>query len=122
MKVRIDELEAIVRSRICAVCTDRTVEGMCGLESTTCSLFQLFPLVAQAILATDSDEIGPYVAAIRENVCSVCIDQALDGTCPRRDQVRCALDAYMVPIVEAIEEATGKHLSHEGFKAPQASS
>jgi hypothetical protein len=117
----VDELEAIVRSRICAVCTDRTVEGTCGLEGAGCSLFQLFPLVAQAILATDSDEIGPYMQAIRENVCSVCIDQALDGTCPRRDEVTCALDAYLIPIVEAIEQATGRRLNREGASVSEAS-
>ncbi len=114
MKPRVDELEAIVRSRICAVCSDRTVDGTCGLAETGCSLFQLFPLVAQAILATDSSEIEPYIRAIRENVCTVCIDQALDGSCKRREEVTCALDAYIVPIVEAIEEATGKALKREG--------
>jgi hypothetical protein len=108
MKPRIDELEAIVRTRICSVCSERTVEGVCGANTTRCSLFELFPLVAQAILATDSDRIEPYIQAIRENVCSVCVEQRLDGNCDLRDQVRCSLDAYLVPIVEAIEEATGK--------------
>lgn len=108
MKPRVDELEAIVRMRICAVCSERTSEGVCGKETAHCSLFELFPLVAQAILATDSESIEPYIKAIRENVCSVCVEQKLDGSCDLRDEVRCALDAYLVPIVEAIEEATGK--------------
>ncbi len=108
MKPRMDELEAIVRTRICAVCAERTVDGTCGTETHQCSLFELFPLVAQAIQATDSDQIEPYIQAIRENVCSVCIEQRLDGNCELRDQMRCALDAYLEPIVEAIEEATGK--------------
>ncbi len=109
MKTRVEELEAIVRKKICAVCDVRTVEGACGRpEADECSLFLLFPYVAQAILATESDRIEPYIEAIRENVCSVCMDQRLDGTCPKREDRVCALDMYLVPIVEAIEEATGK--------------
>jgi len=108
-----DELEAILRTRICALCRERTSEGACGREEADrCSLFELFPLVAQAILATGGDDIDAYIAAIRENVCSVCIEQRLDGTCPQRETMSCALDAYIGPIVEAIEEATGKSLRH----------
>ena len=29
----LEELEAIVRNRICKVCTERTVDGECGLEN-----------------------------------------------------------------------------------------
>ena len=103
------ELESIVRNRICAVCTERTADGGCGLEqSTGCALFDLFPRVAQAIQTTNSDDIQQYIEAIRRDVCSVCLEQDPDGSCERRRQVRCALDAYLVPVVDAIEEATGK--------------
>jgi hypothetical protein len=71
-------------------------------------LFRLFPQVARAIQSTHSDDIRDYIAAIRAEVCSVCRDQEADGTCERREQVCCALDAYLIPIVEAIEEATGR--------------
>jgi hypothetical protein len=111
MSLTLEELEAVVRSRICSVCSDRTLQGSCGLgEPGECALFRLFPEVARAIQATSSDQIGDYIAAIRQNVCSVCIEQAADGTCETRNQVRCALDAYLVLIVEIIEEATGRTL------------
>jgi len=104
-----EELEAIVRNRICSVCTDRTEEGGCGLEKpSSCALFQLFPRVAQAIQSVNSDDIRLYIDAIRRDVCSVCQEQALDGTCETRQKVNCALDAYLVLVVEAIEEATGR--------------
>ena len=104
-----EELEAIVRNRICGVCTERTVEGECGLEDpSSCALFRLFPQVAQAIQSVNSDDIRPYIDAIRRNVCSVCQEQAQDGTCETRRQVQCALDAYLLLVVDAIEEATGK--------------
>ena len=104
-----EELEAIVRSRICGVCTERTTEGQCGLETPSdCALFRLFPQVAQAIQSVKSDDIHQYIDAIRRNVCSVCQEQARDGSCEVRQQVQCALDAYLVLVVEAIEEATGR--------------
>jgi hypothetical protein len=103
------ELEAMVRNRICEVCTDRRVGGQCGLEEPSrCALFRLFPQVAQAIQSVKSDDIHQYIEAIRRNVCSVCEQQAPDGSCQTRQQVRCALDAYLLLVVDAIEETTGK--------------
>jgi len=118
MRLRLHELEALVRTRICRECDVRTAQGACALpEQESCKLFELFPLVAQAILATDSDDIEDYIRAIRENVCSVCLEQRLDGTCALRGQARCALDSYLAEIVEVIEEATGKTLRRENSKA-----
>jgi hypothetical protein len=103
------ELETVVRDRICAVCSDRKVDGSCGLESPPdCALFRLFPQVAQAIQSTNSDNIQDYINAIRRDVCTVCAAQLSDGSCDLRQQVQCALDAYLLLIVEAIEDATGK--------------
>ncbi len=103
------ELEAIVRKSICNVCTSRTVSGDCGLEEpSSCALFRLFPQVAHAIQSTHSDDIQQYIEAIRQQVCSVCNDQAADGSCETRQQVQCSLDAYLLLVVDAIEEATGK--------------
>jgi hypothetical protein len=103
------ELEAVVRNRICRVCTERTMEGQCGLEEPSrCALFRLFPQVAHAIQSVKSDDIQQYIDAIRRDVCSVCVDQANDASCETRQEVRCALDAYLLLVVDAIEEATGK--------------
>lgn len=113
-----EELETIVRERICRVCSDRTADGHCGLEEPSeCALFRLFPEVAKAILSVQSDDIGDYVHAIRAQVCTVCDQRALDGTCDVREQVRCALDAYLLLIVEIIEEVTGRTF-REGVIAP----
>jgi hypothetical protein len=123
MSLTLEELEAVVRNRICSVCTDRTVDGKCGLEEPEgCALFRLFPEVAKAIQATNSDQIGDYIDAIRQTVCSACNERAADGTCEVREQVRCALDAYLLLIVEIIEEATGKTLSRERLNVPDPNS
>jgi hypothetical protein len=109
MERSLAELEAIVRKRICSVCTERTVQGECALEDPAdCALFRLFPQVAQAIQSVSSDDICDYIAAIRAGVCSVCHDQQSDQSCETRQMVRCALDAYLLLVVDAIEEATGK--------------
>jgi hypothetical protein len=110
------ELEAIVRNRICRVCSDRTADGQCGLEEASgCALFRLFPQVALAIQSVESDDIRQYIEAIRGSVCSVCSDQGSDGSCEKRREVRCALDAYLVPVVDAIEECTGKTFDRKGI-------
>ena len=109
-------LEALVRERICKVCSERNPDGTCGLEEPgECALFRLFPQVAQAIQATESDDIQDYINAIRHNVCAVCNAQESDGSCGLRQQVQCALDAYLLLVVEAIEEATGKTFSRMGL-------
>ncbi len=103
------ELEELVRDRICAVCSDRKMDGTCGLEEPgKCALFRLFPQVAEAIQSTHSDRIDDYLDAIRRNVCTVCNQMESDGSCGLRQEVQCALDAYLLLVVEAIEEATGK--------------
>jgi hypothetical protein len=120
MRPRLEQLEEIVRTRICAICPERESQDTCSpQEAAHCSLFQLFPLVAQAILATDSSELEDYVRAIRENVCSVCLDQALDGSCDRRG-VRCTLDACLPQLVDVIEEAIGRPLRRRSLDRPLA--
>jgi hypothetical protein len=85
------------------------MDGTCGLEDQgQCALFRLFPQVAEAIQTTHSDNIEDYIGAIRRKVCSVCTAQESDESCDVRQEVQCALDAYLVLVVEAIEEATGK--------------
>jgi hypothetical protein len=85
------------------------MDGQCALEEpSNCALFRLFPQVAQAIQSVTSDEIQPYIEAIRHNVCSVCAEELSDGSCETREEVRCSLDAYLLLVVDAIEEATGK--------------
>ena len=108
MERSLEELEAIVRSKVCGVCSDRNLDGSCGLEEpASCALFRMFPQVAKAIQSVRSQDIGDYVEALRSQVCSICVEQAADGTCEQRRQVICALDAYLLLIVEAIEEANG---------------
>ncbi|MBM3810323.1 MAG: hypothetical protein FJW20_01685 [Acidimicrobiia bacterium] len=115
----LEELETIVRDRICSICSVRPETGECGRdEPGGCALFRLFPRVAAAVHSVDSDDIRDYVLALRRQVCSACESQARDGTCEERKQVRCALDAYLIPVVDALEEATGKRFDRKLLAPP----
>jgi hypothetical protein len=120
MERSLAELETIVRERICSVCTDRAPGGECGLEDPkSCALFRLFPEVARAIQSVRSDDIRDYINAIRDRVCSICSERAADGSCETRREVRCALDAYLMLVVDAIEDATGKGFDRSGLAVPK---
>jgi len=114
MECSLAELEQILRTRICHVCSDRREDGSCGLENPAdCAIFRYLPEVARAVQSAESTDIKDYVRALRSQVCSICSKQAADGSCELREQVRCALDAYLILIVDAIEEATGKQRSRQ---------
>src|SRR5688500_9673375 len=120
MQRSLAELEEMIRRRICGICADRRIDGGCDLADTaTCALFRLFPQVAEAVQSVCSDDIGDYIHAIRAKVCSICTDRAPDGTCETRQQVRCALAAYLIFIVDDIEEATGKSFDRSALSLPK---
>jgi hypothetical protein len=105
--MNMDELAEFLRRRICPDCRFKSANSCDLAGPDPCKLFELFPLVAQAILGTESDRLEDYLQAIEEDVCAVCVNHSLDGTCPRRNRV-CALDGQLPAIVDAINEATGK--------------
>jgi len=101
-------MKEALRRRVCSVCVDRNANGSCEVEARhECVLFESLPQIAQTISRVHSDKIDDYVTAIRENICSCCIHQHIDGSCQQREQLRCALDRYLLPIVDTIEEVRG---------------
>ena len=101
----LQSLEAALRRQVCSVCVDRNVDGSCDLDAHhECVLFDRLPQVAKTILLVQSGTIGDYMSAIRENICAQCSHQRLDGSCDKREEVRCALDRYLPLIVDVIEE------------------
>ena len=99
-------LEEALRRRVCSVCIDRNVDGTCNLNARhECALFERLPQIASAVLRVQSDTIDDYIAIIREEVCNHCPNQDESGFCHVREEVRCALDRYLLLIVDAVEEA-----------------
>ena len=112
---RFSDLEAALRARICSVCVDRNLDGVCHLEEEhECALFGSFPKVVEAVSSVRSDWIEDYVVAIRKAVCAECAHQDADGFCRVRGEVRCVLDRYLMLIVQTIEEYQGVALKPVG--------
>lgn len=105
----VEQLAALMSSRICRVCVDRNPDGSCDSRAEgTCSLMSKLPLAAEAVLKVQSDRMEPYIESIRESVCGGCNLRYDDGTCDSRDTDRCMLNSYLPLVVEAIEEFFGR--------------
>ena len=106
MSQSLTEVEAVVKAAICSVCPDHRRDGSCGLEPAhPCTLFREFPNVVRIIQSTRTGDAWDYVAAMRREVCSRCAEQSPDGSCELRSSTCCPLDAYLLLIVETVEEA-----------------
>jgi len=109
MQRSLAQLEAVVRDSICPVCAQRPAPGPCAVEAAgECALFWFFPRVATALRSVRGGDINDSIAAIRRDVCSVCQHQQPGGFCRARRDVECALDAYLVLLVDVFEEAAGR--------------
>ncbi len=94
-----------IAERICAFCTERDGRGGCSRPSNDpCALHSHLDLVVESILGVgDSPEVGPYVAALRAKTCPRC-RQDDEGNCALRELGQCATDAYVLPVIEVIED------------------
>lgn len=102
--VAIDEYWQAIQDKVCAHCVDGDGKGICRIGSDIkCGLKMFFPEIVDTVLAIQSDNLGPYVDALRKNVCPMCEHRATDGSCNVRRSVDCGLDRYFPLIVESIE-------------------
>jgi hypothetical protein len=93
-----------VQTNVCAHCVDSDGKGFCRVGANAeCGLKRYFPAIVDTVLSVQSDNLGPYVRALRENVCAVCEHQSVNGACLVRTEVDCGLDRYFPMIVESIE-------------------
>ncbi len=101
-----------IQTNVCAHCIDSDGKGACRVPANVeCGLSRYFPAIVDTVLSVQSENLGPYVKALRENVCAVCEHQSVNGACLVRTEVDCGLDRYFPMVVESIE----------GFKSNQAS-
>ena len=103
----LEEYWDAVRLRVCTKCIDGDGYGNCRLTGEeSCGLKAHFPRIVETIHSVKSDNMEPYIEALRRNVCAYCKNQSPDGKCMFRANVDCGLDRYFPLIVEAIEEVT----------------
>lgn len=96
---------AAIEERICRHCVDRRFDGTCARpKEDPCALVTHLDALVEAVLAVGpSDQISDYVAALRGRLCPTC-HQDGEGNCALRKFVDCALDAYVLMVVQVIEE------------------
>lgn len=91
--------------RICTLCNDRDGHGGCTRPAEDpCALNSHLDLIVDSILGVgENPDVAPYVAALRAKTCPHCRqDEA--GNCALRDLSQCAPDAYVLPVIEVIED------------------
>ncbi|HEX9657416.1 MAG TPA: hypothetical protein VGB89_10945 [Bacteroidota bacterium] len=101
---QLDRYWEAVRRMVCEKCIDGDGTGNCRLTpGQECALQNHLPEVVRTVLSVKSSQVQPYVDALRVGACSVCNQQAPDGTCTLRTQLDCGLDRYFPLVIEAIE-------------------
>jgi hypothetical protein len=101
----LEEYWQAVSARVCAKCIDGDGRGNCRLTGAlTCGLRAHFPKIVETVLSIHSEEMEPYIDALRKNVCTDCVNQSPDGRCSFRVNLDCGLDRYFPLIVETIEQ------------------
>jgi hypothetical protein len=105
---RYQEYVSAIRSRVCAVCLDSRDDRTCSLTGRVCAIEGHLPRLVQALSSIDSPRIDDYAAAIRAQVCSECESQDREGRCELREQASCALDAYLLLVLDAVVEVNSR--------------
>ena len=101
---RMQELEKRVKDVVCPICTERRPDGSCELTSTQCPVTVHLPRLVEITLSVGSGSMAAYAQRVREDVCTVCRSALFArGKCDYRDEGHCALDAYLLPIIEVID-------------------
>ncbi len=102
----LEELNQRLNQVICPVCTERKADGSCGLsESEQCPIRIHLPRLVEITSSVHSDRMHDYVQKVREDVCSTCRSALFPrGGCDFREEGHCALDAYLLVIVQTIDD------------------
>ena len=107
-----------VAEKICSFCNDRDGRGGCARpDDDPCALHVHLDLIVESILGVgERPDVAPYVAALRARTCPHC-RQDEEGQCALRELGQCAPDAYILPVIEVIEEVA-KEQGHGKWAKP----
>lgn len=101
-------IEERLRASLCPRCARYTSAHGCSLpETRKCAIFGNLPEIINVVRRTHSWRIDPYADTLRLRVCAVCRHEDDHGSCPMRENLDCALDAYFPLIVDEIEAVLG---------------
>ncbi|RIK67061.1 MAG: hypothetical protein DCC65_07520 [Planctomycetota bacterium] len=104
MTPTLERIEERLREVICPRCARYTSKKTCSLPpDRKCAIFRSLPDVLEIVRRTHSWRIDPYADTLRLRVCAECPHEDDHGTCPIRESLDCALDAYFPLVVDEIE-------------------
>jgi hypothetical protein len=109
-----------IHEKICTLCNDRDGRGGCARPAEDpCALTTHLDLIVDSILGVGgSPEVEPYIRALRTKNCPHCRQDAA-GNCALRDLAQCAPDAYVLPVIEVIEDVAKRHGHGPWAKPPK---
>ncbi len=101
---------AAVRDEVCGICLDHTQAGGCARpNSDPCPLETHLETIVESVLSVrPTSKIAPYISALRVINCRQCREDA-NGECELRNLVDCAVDSYVLRVVEVIEDVAERH-------------
>lgn len=114
MKPLRERIEGRIRETICRACVYEKSDGSCGLQRMPCPIVSKLDEIIRIVQTTRSDQIDPYVDALRAVVCSECQMQDAQGNCPMRAHADCALDDYFVLLVDLVEQEVAREQAAAG--------
>lgn len=102
----LQELEETVLAKICPICIERDMRGHCIFsEFPECPISLHLHRLVDIVENIHSRTMRAYTNALRSRICPYCPNGlSARGECNVRAAKECALDAYLLPIVQVIDE------------------
>lgn len=102
----LQKLDRRLKERICPICVERGPRSTCNLwELAECPITLHLPRLVEVVRSIHSGQMEDYLQKVRQEICTTC-ESALSplGHCDVRNSGHCALDAYLLLIVQIIDD------------------
>jgi hypothetical protein len=108
MMYQMDELEELIRTRVCMECIDRTGMGICGMGRVDeCPLNRFMPQIVKAVKSVQTEKMDDYVIALHTELCGR-PKEVPASISTLAEEVEMVLDHHLPMLFDAIEEVHAK--------------
>ncbi len=99
-----------IEERICSFCLDHSHDGMCSRpKDEPCAVSTHLAELVHVVLTTERrTDVEGFIERLRTELCPTCNQDDI-GHCPRRELAHCAVDSYILPIIDVIEDVAVAH-------------
>lgn len=111
MNEDLQKLDRRLKEIICPICVERGPKATCNLwDLEECPITLHLPRLVEVVRSVDSDQMSDYVEKVRRDICTTC-QSALSplDQCDVRNAGHCALDAYLLLVVQIIDDFLAEH-------------